>query len=122
MEWSFLLPPGWQTLKQASLAEIAADQYHQANAYIQADLAVLSPSNWMQVDYGELVREPVGVIDRICQFAGLTMDGHWRQVLARPLPLSRYTLSAPTTNKWHKNAAEIEAILSRSPGRLGANT
>lgn len=109
--WSFLLTPGWETLQEKSVAEIAAQQWQVANATMLADLAALPAAAWSLVHYAELVRDPVLTIRQIAQFAGLAWDAKVAHHLAQPLPISRVTLSAPSEEKWRKHASQIAPLL-----------
>ena len=111
--WSFLLPPGWSALKGSAIAEIATYQWQIANDFIEQDLEALPESSWCRVHYEELVANPQQVIAQIAEFVGLKTDQHLENVLASALPLSRYTLSPPNTNKWRKHQPEIAAILEQ---------
>ena len=101
--WSLLLPPGWQKLSGRPLPEICAFQWEAANRIILDDLSALSPDRWIACDYENLTERSNETIEGICDFAGLEMDEHLRQHISEPLPLSRYTHTAPETEKWRKN-------------------
>lgn len=101
--WSLLLPPGWQTLNGRPLPEICAFQWAVANRIILDDLAALPPERWMACDYAELTARPRELVERICAFADLCRDERLDSYLARPLPLSRFTQTAPDPEKWRRN-------------------
>jgi len=111
--WSFLLPPGWQALRGAVLAEVAGFQWAAANHCIMHDLAAIPVQDWLPLDYRALVESPAAAIDRIREFAGC----HWTDTLAAavtaPLPLSRFTLSPPSPTKWHRHPRAIGPWLER---------
>lgn len=109
--WSFLLTPGWESLRDSSPAQIAASQWQAANATIVEDLAGLPRSCWSLVRYRDLVGEPRRTIERITQAAELMWDAEVEQRLSQTLPLSSMTVSAPSAEKWRKNAAQIEPLL-----------
>lgn len=109
--WSFLLPPGWETLPEKSVAEIAAYQWQVANATMLADLAALPATDWLLVHYEELVRAPKLIVQQIAQFAELAWDAKVAHHLAQPLPVSRVTLSAPSEEKWRQHAPQIAPLL-----------
>lgn len=105
--WSLLLTPGWRELSGRSLAEIVAAQWSTATRYLLDDLEHLPPEQWCVASYQSLVEEPRGEIERICRFVGLD----WDRDLESPLPLSRSTLTAPSAEKWKRNAADLELAL-----------
>ncbi|MEC4895503.1 MAG: sulfotransferase [Oscillatoria sp. PMC 1051.18] len=110
-EWSFFLPPNWSSLQTSSIVEIAAYQWKTANSYILDDLNNLPRSSWCWVRYSDLVQQPKQTITKISNFAELNRDEHIEKILSQSLPVSRMALSAPSPEKWRKNAQEIEPIL-----------
>lgn len=110
-DWCFLLTPEWSSLQNSSVAEIAAYQWKIANSYIWDDLQALPTSSWRLVRYDELVQTPKKIITELSDFAGLQMDGQIQERLSQSLPISKVTLSAPSPDKWRKNAKEIAAVL-----------
>lgn len=110
-DWSFFLPPGWPSLKESSLVEIAAYQWKIANLFILNDLKTLPTSSWHLVRYSDLIREPKVMLRQIAQFAELTWNQQIKQFLSQSLPISRLTLSPPSPDKWRKNEQEINKIL-----------
>lgn len=110
-DWSFLLVPGWETLKNSSLAEVVAHQWTAANQAILDNLTALPTQQWQFIDYGDLIRHPQTVIREITKFAGLKPDETIEQSLATALPVSCMTLSAPSPDKWRKHEDEINPVL-----------
>ncbi len=111
-EWNFLLVPGWRSLIDRPIAEIAAYQWQQANATILADLAALPTADWRLVRYNDLVRSPRQTIHRIARFAELQWDDHVEQHVSHSLPASSMTLSEPSAEKWRKNSWQLEPLLA----------
>ena len=109
--WSFLLIPGWQSLQNCSIAEIAAYQWKMANSCIWDDLQSLPSSSWCLLGYKDLIKEPKKVIGKIGKFVGLSWDGQIEEKLSQSLPNSAETISPPSPNKWRKNEREILEIL-----------
>jgi hypothetical protein len=110
-EWSFLLTPGWSSMKYKPLVEIAAHQWQTANSYIIEDLQTLPRSSWCLVRYSDLVSETGKTIMAISEFSQLNWDENTRQAISCPLPVSRLTISAPAPGKWRKNEKEIARVL-----------
>jgi hypothetical protein len=111
--WSLLLPPGWQALNGRPLEEICAYQWATTNRIIVEDLARLPAHRWMACSYSELTGETLETTRGICDFAGLEMDDHLLNYLSAPLPLSRYTQTAPDAEKWRKNESGILSVLDQ---------
>ncbi|MGZ0172952.1 MAG: sulfotransferase [Planctomycetales bacterium] len=111
MPWSFLLPPGWQELRESTLAEIAAFQWSSANRVAWQSLQKLPAEDWCVVRYADLLSSPQSVVQSLCQFAGWELDDHLKQYVSRPLPLASHTLSEPASDKWRKNEQEMRSVL-----------
>ena len=109
--WSLLLPPGFERLQGRPLEEVVAFQWRVANETILDDLADLPRDRWTAARYEDLLADPRGVVSGLLEFAGLSMDPRLEEYLARPLPLSRYTQTAPDPDKWKQNEAEIARVL-----------
>ncbi|NES18192.1 MAG: sulfotransferase [Symploca sp. SIO3E6] len=110
-EWSFFLPIGYTSLQDCSLAEIAAYQWKTANVCILDDLQSLPSSSWCLVNYEDLVGAPEPVIRKLAQFAELDWEPQITQLVSQKLPVSSMSFSAPSPNKWQKNAEEIIRLL-----------
>jgi hypothetical protein len=50
-------------------------------------------------------------VQRLCLFSQIIFGPRMHEVASKPLKLSRYTLSAPSPDKWKKNAAEMEPVI-----------
>ena len=109
--WSFLLTPGWETLRERPLGEIAAEQWRVTNETILADLERLPRSDWRLVRYDDLVATPKQIIREVAAFADLRWDQEVERVVSQALPVSRMTLTAPAPDKWRKHAAALATVL-----------
>ncbi|MEA5469872.1 sulfotransferase [Spirulina sp. 06S082] len=110
-DWSFLLVPGWEHLKESSLAEIAAYQWKTTNACIIEDLKTLPRSDWCGIRYNDLVNHPKETITKIKEFAGLSWNEKIEAIVSQSLPISRMSFSQPSPDKWRKNEQEIAEIM-----------
>ena len=109
--WSLLLPPGWQAYNDAPLEVITAFQWQAANRAILTELARLGRSRWLAVSYGQQVNAAGPTLQRICDFCGVSAAGVLAAAANGQSPLSRYTVTAPSTDKWHRHAAELARVL-----------
>jgi len=109
--WSLLLPPGWKTMNDKPLEEVAAFQWDVTNRIILDDLASLPPRRWMHLSYAEFIATPEDSIRRTCQFAQLNFDAALQARASLPLPLSRFTHTPPAPDKWRRNEAAILRVL-----------
>jgi len=109
--WSLLLPPGWQTMNGRALEEICAFQWRCANQTVIEDLQQIPRQRWTTINYQALLDEPLKTVEGLCEFADLELDRRLQERLQKPLPLSRYTHTPPSADKWRRNEREIEAVL-----------
>ena len=109
--WSLLLPPGYERLRDRPLEEIVAFQWQAANETILNDLADVPRERWTTVRYEDLIRNPRSELEKLLEFAGLSMDTRFEEYLSKPLPLSRHTKTAPHPDKWKRDSAEIERVM-----------
>lgn len=108
--WSFLLTPEWQHLSGMPLGAIVAGQWRTTTEILLDDLSRLEPDRWLEVDHEAFVSDPQAQIERVCAWAGLDWD---RNLAGASLPLSRYTLTRPESDKWRRHAEAIEDISRR---------
>ena len=113
--WSLLLPPDWQRTDGRPLAETVAQQWRAANLAVLDGLTPLPKERWRTLDFDELLSHPSAVVARAAEFMGLPVAPEVQRSLDQGLPLSRYTLSTPSQDKWHRHKSALEAVL---PGLL----
>jgi hypothetical protein len=111
--WSLLLPPGWRDYNNAPLEEIAAFQWKSANMMILQELLKLDRKRWIAVSYGQQTRQPVETIHRLCEFCEVSADSVLKFASTGHSRLSRYTLTPPADDKWHKNARALSEVLPK---------
>ena len=110
--WSHLLIPGWQELIGHSLAEIVAQQWLVTNETILQDLQDVPSERWCAIEYDSLVADTHNELQRLCAFAQIIFGPRMHEIASKPLKASKYTLTTPRPDKWKKNAAEIEPVIS----------
>lgn len=109
--WSLLLPPGWQSYNDSSLEEITAFQWKSANMAILRELKKLDRSRWIAVSYGQQVQNTQETIRRLCSFCNVSPDGILSSMSSGFTKLSRYTVTPPEKDKWHKNAPALSKVV-----------
>lgn len=109
--WCFMLIPGWRELHSRPLVEIAARQWRFTNERILDDLQQLPASDWLRVNYADLIQEPGKTVRDIARFADWRWHDNVDQHVADTLPVSSMTLSTPHPEKWRKHADELELVL-----------
>lgn len=109
--WSLLLPPGWQKHHESTVGQLAAFQWQAANMAILRELHKLDRKRWTAVSYGQQVDSTRETVQRVCEFCGVSPDDILASLSGKGLTLSRYTLSTPATDKWHKNALALAELV-----------
>ncbi len=121
--WCFILPPGWQSMRDKSLAEIAAFQWRACNEIILDDLSRMAEDQWLSVSYSDLISDPRTQLSRLCEFCHAEMGTYLQDRSTDNLALSSSTITPPKKDKWKRHEHEIRREL---PGlqqiieRLGA--
>ncbi len=105
--WSLLLVPGWHELADRPLAEIVVQQWCRTMQTLLDDLDALPATRVVALDYRQLTEAPGPAIEAVCDALGLD----WDQPFNGPLPHSRFTVSAPSPEKWRSNEAELSPHL-----------
>jgi hypothetical protein len=103
--WSMLLVPGWQRLKGLQLPEIVAHQWATTMDLMIEDLTKLPEEKVRAVDYDAFLSRPSETLARLAASVGIGWD-----VPVDSLPLSKTTVSKPSSEKWKRFETEIEAV------------
>lgn len=109
--WSLALPPGWWDVMNKPLVDVAAFQWQSVHNYVLQDLSKLPNNRWIAVNYTEFLEDTQNICKRLCDFMSIPFDDRLKERAANPLPMSRYTMSNPTKNKWHRHGADIAKVL-----------
>lgn len=109
--WSFLLPPGWEQVRERPLVEIASYQWTACHRHALRDLGRLDDSRWCAVNFSRFLANPEAEVQRLCDFMAVPMDAGLRRHCQQDLPLSRYTLDRPAVAKWRRNEAALATVL-----------
>jgi len=108
--WCFLRPPAWQEMINRPLHEIAAFQWQTCQDLILDDLAHIDQSRWTTCAFDEFLDDAKGTISRLQKFCELDPDPALEAYCNAPLPLSRYTQTAPAQGKWMQHQGAIAAV------------
>lgn len=105
--WSLLLVPGWRDLDGRSLQDIVAAQWDTTTRTLLDDLSALPAERTHVARYDGLVADPAGEMIRLCAALDLT----WDRPIDGELPLSKFTVSRPASDKWRRHEALIEEVM-----------
>ncbi|MCX4242647.1 sulfotransferase [Paraliomyxa miuraensis] len=109
--WLGLVPPGWRALAGASLVEVAALKWTQATLHMLTAMDELPADQRHALRFDELVADPLGAIETIAAFAGLSLDERARQRCTPPLPQSAATVTPPEPGKWRRDETALMRVL-----------
>jgi hypothetical protein len=113
--WCFFLAEGWRDYLNAPIEDVAAFQYQAINRAILDARAKVPATQWVEVFYEDLVRDPVAGYRRIYQGCGLDftagVEAHCRQVLSKPYDV----FGEIKLDKWKdgRNRERVERVLER---------
>ena len=105
--WSLLLCPDRERIDAKPLAEIAAWQWASTNQQILDDLEALNANDWCAVSYEQVLADKTSAFRTLCEFAKVPFGPRMQALAAQALPQSKYTVSAPSAEKWRQHETEI---------------
>ena len=113
--WCFFLAEGWQDFINASIEDVCAFQYDAINHAILDAKRAISPRQWYEVSYEDLIQDPVDQFSRIFDNCELNFDERLRRHCEDVLSLPYNCFSGIRLDKWKDspNRARIERILPK---------
>ncbi|CAN5576983.1 hypothetical protein BH20ACT23_BH20ACT23_23510 [soil metagenome] len=123
--WCYMLPPGWKTLRDTSIRDIAAHQYVASYETALNDLSSIPSDRVASLTYEELVSRPVEVLSDLLAALDLPPSA---AVSAMANDLSSHqvqTNSPPRPDKWRDRIEEIREVMpliSPTMERMGYET
>jgi hypothetical protein len=114
--WRFALVPEWLRLTGQTVADVAAWQYHQCNAYLARDLAAIPVPRVYRLSHEAFVQDPVPALRQILAWADLERSEGVEQ-FARSLP--RINGSRGLSPDWRSDRLRHPAAVDRALQRLG---
>jgi hypothetical protein len=112
-QWMMFLPPGWRAYNSASLEEVCAFQWLQANQLALEGSTLIPRGQWTHVRYEDIVSRPVDTFAEIFARLGLPFDLPIRERCDTLSQRPRSIVSGdPRRGKWReRNREAIESIL-----------
>jgi len=111
--WCFFLFDGWQRYVDAAIEEVCAAQYVAMNrAIIDASKAIPS-SQWTEIQYEDLVRDPVNGFRRVFESCGLVFTPELKRHCETVLSTPYNAFSEIRLDKWcdQGNRVRIERVM-----------
>ncbi len=112
-KWCFFLTEGWRKYLRAPVEQVAAFQYRAMNDAILAAKAEIPASQWVEVFYEDLVRDPVAGFRRVFQATHLPFDAEMEALCRNVLETPYDAFGEIRLDKWRdgKNCARVERVL-----------
>ncbi len=112
-KWCFFLAEGWRDYLRAPIEEVCASQYRAINQAILDAKRTVPSSQWSEVCYEDLVRDPVAGFRPLFEASGLRFTATLQQLCANVLDTPYNAFSAIRLDKWKdgRNRNKIERVL-----------
>lgn len=112
-KWCFFLSNGWRRYLKAPVEEVAAFQYRAMNEAIMEAKATVAPSNWVEICYEDLVRDPVTGFRTIFQSCQLQFDAQIEDLCRNVLETPYDAFGEIRLDKWRdgRNRERVERAL-----------
>ena len=110
--WKFVLPPGWRTYTNRSLAEVCAFQWRSCHEFMLAETArERYKDRVIRLRLEDIAADPEVHLKRVAAFLDLPYDEYFEQV-ARELPVVNSPDGDVSQNKWQGDNRElIESVM-----------
>lgn len=111
--WCFFLPPGWRDYVNAPLEEVCALQYRAMNEALVACRGLVPASQWTEIVYEDLLRDPVAGFRAAFAAAGVAFSPAVAAHCAGVLDTPYNAFSEIRLDKWRdgRNRERIERVL-----------
>jgi hypothetical protein len=110
--WKFVLYPGWREDTRGPLELVCAQQWVASNRGALDASRTLTPGNWVELRYEDLVDRPEPEIGRILDALDLPFEDAMRDKARSIASTPINVVTAPEPGKWRKeNPNEIESVL-----------
>lgn len=114
-QWCFFLAEGWRDYINASVEDVCAFQYNAINQAILDAKRTIPATQWSEVFYEDLVRNPVESFRTLFEANGLPFDAHMQAHCANVLDTPYNAFSEIRLDKWKdgRNREKIERVLPK---------
>jgi hypothetical protein len=73
-KWVMMLEPGWQNYTKKSIQEVCAHQWLTTNEILLKTKGEITPEDWVEVRYEDLLRTPNETVQKLLNSLGLNMS------------------------------------------------
>ena len=113
--WCFFLADGWRNFTTASIEEVCAFQYDAINSAILDARNLVPETQWTEIFYEDLVRDPVGGFQDLFHQCDLGFDAELRRHAGEVLSIPYNAFSEIRVDKWRsgRHYEKIARILPK---------
>jgi hypothetical protein len=109
--WCFFLFPGWKSFLKASIEDVCAKQWIEANEAVLSAKHNIPPSQWIEVFYEDIIHSPVETFQKLFEQLNLTFSDEIKRHCDNLASKPYNAFSRPRLNKWkEENRERIERI------------
>jgi len=114
-QWCFFLADGWRDYINAPVEEVCAFQYNAINQAILDARRTIPATQWSEVFYEDLVREPVESFRKLFEASGLPFDEQLQAHCMNVLDTPYNAFSEIRLDKWKdgRNREKIERVMPK---------
>jgi hypothetical protein len=111
--WCFFLADGWEEYLDARIEDVCAFQYNAVNQAILDARKAIPASQWSEIFYEDVVRDPVDGFRKAFLSSGLAFTPQLERYCAQVLETPFNAFSAIRLDKWRsqRNSARIERVM-----------
>ena len=109
--WCFFLFPGWRAFRNASIEDVCAKQWIEANEAVLSAKQNIPSSQWVEIFYEDILYSPIETFQRVFEQLHLTFSDEIKQHCDNLASKPYNAFSRPRLNKWKEENREcIERI------------
>jgi hypothetical protein len=113
-QWRFVLFDGWQDFVNASIPEIAFEQWHQCVSGVLAGREQVPEERWLEVHLERLLAQPRKCVLQVLKKLNIPVDERMFTRLEELIAKPPNALSEPGQDKWrNENRDEISILLPK---------
>jgi hypothetical protein len=115
--WSYVLPPGWRSKSDTSIADVAVFQYVSSNEGALSAREKLGVT-LVEVGFERLLADPAEEIARVLDACRLTPSSEVMNVVGGISDLHAGSITPPQAEKWKRRANDVLRVLPQAESTM----